>query len=61
MVVGILVSSVLPAFPLTTNLGTWYTGSTLFAIGAVIALTAYALYTAIDKRAIVAEGFLERA
>ena len=61
MVVGIFVSSALPAFPLTTTLGTWYAGSTLFAFGSVVALTAYALYGAIDRRAIVAEGFLERA
>jgi hypothetical protein len=38
-----------------------YTESTLFAFGSVVALTAYALYTAIDRRPIVAEGFLERA
>ena len=44
MVVGIFVSTVLPAFPLTTNFATWYAGSTLFAFGSVVALTAYALY-----------------
>ena len=61
MVVGLFVSTALPAFPLTTTIGTWYTGSTLFAFGSVVALSAYALYTAIDRRPIVAEGFLERA
>ena len=60
MVVGIFVSTALPAFPLTTTLTTWYAGSTLFAFGSVVALSAYALYTAIDRRTIVAEGFLER-
>ena len=61
MIVGIFASSVLPSFPLTTNLATWYAGSTLFAFGSVVALTAYALYTAIDRRPLVGEGFLERA
>jgi len=61
MIVGIFVSSVLPDFPLTTNLGTWYAGSTLFAFGSVAALTAYALYAALDRRSLVGEGFLERA
>jgi len=60
LMVGIYISSVLPAFPLTTNLGTWYAGSTLFALGSVVALTAYALYVAIDRRPLVGEGFLER-
>jgi hypothetical protein len=61
MVVGMFVSTVLPAFPVTTNFATWYVGSTLFALGSIVALTAYALYTAIDRRPILAEGFLERA
>ena len=61
MVVGIFVSSALPSFPLTTTLATWYAESTLFAFGSVVALTAYALYTAVDRRPIIAEGFLERA
>jgi hypothetical protein len=61
MIVGIFVSSVLPYFPLTTNLVTWYAGSTLFAFSSVVALTGYALYTAIDRRSLVSEGFLERA
>ena len=61
MVVGLFVSTALPAFPLTTNLTTWYVGSTLFAFGGVVALTAYALHTAIDRRPLVGEDFLERA
>jgi serine/threonine-protein kinase len=61
MVVGIFVSTALPAFPLTTTIGTWYAASTLFAFGSLVTLTAYALYTAIDRRPLVGEGFLERA
>jgi hypothetical protein len=61
MIVGVFVSLVLGTFPVTTTLGTWYAGSTLLAFDSVVALTAYALYVAIDRRPLVGEGFLERA
>lgn len=59
MVVGIFVSSVLPDFPLTLDFSTWYSGSTIFALLTVLALTAYAFHTAIAGRALFKEGFLE--
>jgi hypothetical protein len=45
LVVGICVSTILPEFPMTTDPGAWYSGSTMTAIGAVLALAAFAFYT----------------
>jgi serine/threonine-protein kinase len=59
MMVGILVSSILPGFAMTADFSTWYSGSTMFAIGIVLALTAYAFHTARAGRALVSEGALE--
>ena len=56
---GIFVLLTLRAFPLTTDFSAWYAGSSLFAIGSVLALTAYALYTALAGRPLFKAGFLE--
>jgi len=61
MVVGIAVSIWLGAFPLTTDFTTWYAGSTMFALGSVIALAAYALYTALAGRRVFNAGLLDPA
>jgi len=59
MMVGVFVSTVLPNFPLTTDVSTWYAGSTMFALASVLALTAYAFYTALAGRPLFKQGFLE--
>jgi hypothetical protein len=59
MMVGIFVSTMLQAFPLTTDFSAWYAGSTLFALASVLALTGYAFHTAIAGRPLFKENFLE--
>jgi hypothetical protein len=46
-------------FSLTADFSTWYAGSSLFAIAFVLALTAYASYTALAGRALLKAGFLD--
>jgi hypothetical protein len=46
-------------FPLTTDLTTWYADGSLFAVASVLALTGYALYTALAGRPLLKAGFLE--
>jgi hypothetical protein len=46
--------------PMTTNLADWYSGSTIFAIGVVLAVTAYSFHTAVAGRPLFKAGFLER-
>jgi predicted Ser/Thr protein kinase len=59
LIVGFFVDYTLLAFPLTADLSTWYAGSSLFAIASVLALTAYALYTALAGRPLFKAGFLD--
>jgi hypothetical protein len=59
LMVALSVNGTLTSFPLTTDLSTWYAGSSLFAIASVLALTAYALYTALAGRALFKAGFLD--
>jgi hypothetical protein len=56
---GIFVLLTLRAFPLTADFSAWYAGSSLFAIGSIFALTAYALHTALAGRPLFKAGFLE--
>ena len=56
---AIFVWQVLLFFPLTTDFSTWYAGSSLFAIASILALTAYAVYTALAGRPLFKAGFLE--
>jgi serine/threonine protein kinase len=58
LIVALSVSA-LASFPLTADLSTWYAGSSLFAIGSVLALAAYALYTALAGRPLFGTGFLD--
>jgi len=60
MMAGFFVSRILVPFPLTADLTTWYASSSLFAIASVLALTAYAGYTALAGRPLFQAGFLER-
>ncbi len=46
-------------FPLTADFSAWYAGSSLFAIASVLALTAYASYTALAGRPLFKAGFLD--
>jgi hypothetical protein len=59
LVVAFSVAATLGNFPLTVDLSTWYAGSSLFAIASVLALTAYALYTALAGRPLFKAGFLD--
>ena len=53
------VAVTLLRFPLTTDLTTWYADGSLFAVASVLALTGYALYTALAGRPLFKAGFLE--
>ena len=59
LIVALSVSATLQDFPLTADFSTWYAGSSLFAIASVLALTAYALYTALAGRPLFRAGFLD--
>ena len=59
MIVSIAVDSDLRDFPLTTDFSTWYAGSTMFILAVVLALTGYAVYTAVAGRPLVKDGLLE--
>ena len=56
---GIIVLLTLGAFLFAADFSVWYAGSSLFAIGSILALTAYALYTALAGRPLFQAGFLE--
>jgi len=56
---GTFVALTLGAFLFAADFSAWYAGSSLFAIGSVLALTAYALYTALAGRPLFKAGFLE--
>jgi serine/threonine-protein kinase len=64
---GVLSMAIAPAVtyaltrsPLSTNFSTWYAGSAVFALAAVLALTAYAFHTALASRPLFTASFLER-
>ena len=59
LMVALSVNATLTSFPLTTDFSTWYAASPLFAIASVLALTAYALYTALAGRPLFKAGFLD--
>jgi len=71
VLVGLLRFGVLPvvvlffvamspqSLPLTTDLSAWYSGSAVFSIAIVLALTAYAFHTAVAGRPLFKAGFLE--
>ncbi len=59
LIVAFSVAGTLGNFPLTADLSTWYVGSSLFALASVLALTAYALYTALAGRPLFKAGFLD--
>jgi hypothetical protein len=59
LIVALSVGTTLQDFPLTTAFSAWYAGSSLFAIASVLALTAYALYTALAGRPLFKAGFLD--
>ncbi|MGA8234108.1 MAG: hypothetical protein WB795_21710, partial [Candidatus Acidiferrales bacterium] len=59
LVVAFSVAATLGDFPLTVDLSTWYAGSSLFALASVLALTAYALYTALAGRPLFKAEFLD--
>jgi hypothetical protein len=56
----IAVLFTLASFPLSTNFSTWYAGSAIFALAAVLALTAYAFHTALAGRPLFTASFLDR-
>ena len=56
---GIIVLLTLGAFLFAADFSAWYAGSSLFAIGSILALTAYALYTALAGRPLFNTRLLE--
>jgi hypothetical protein len=59
MVVGIFVSSLLPEFPVTADFSSWYAGSNIFALAAVLTLAAWSFHAALAGRRLLREGFLD--
>jgi serine/threonine protein kinase len=59
MMAALFVAQTLLFFPLTTDLTAWYADGSIFAIASVLALTGYALYTALGGRPLLKAGFLE--
>ena len=59
LIIATSVKEILTRSPLTTDLSTWYAGSTVFPIVCVLALTAYGVYTALAGRPLFKAGFLE--
>jgi hypothetical protein len=55
----VFVGESLRSSPLTTDLSAWYSGSAVFSIAIVLALTAYAFHTAVAGRPLFKAGFLE--
>ncbi|HXA51030.1 MAG TPA: hypothetical protein VNV86_12025 [Candidatus Acidoferrum sp.] len=46
LIIGILVSTILPGFPMILDFSAWYSGSTMMAIAAVLALAGFAFHIA---------------
>jgi len=59
LVVNVIAGLILSTCPMTTDFSAWYAGSMLVAIGAVLALAAYAFHTALAGRPLFKAGFLE--
>jgi hypothetical protein len=59
MMAAFFALGILSQFPVTTDLSTWYAGSTLFAYVAVLALAGYAFQTSIAGRPLFKAGFLD--
>jgi serine/threonine-protein kinase len=59
LVVLFFVGDFVFSSPLTTDLSAWYSGSAVFSIVIVLALTAYAFHTAVAGRPLFKAGFLE--
>jgi hypothetical protein len=59
LIVTFSVDFILSSFPLTSDFSAWYAGSSLFAVASVLALTAFALYTALAGRPLFQAGFLD--
>jgi len=58
-VVGNCVAVSLVLFPITADFSAWYAGTAIFALACIVALTAYAFYTALGGRPLFKAGFLE--
>jgi hypothetical protein len=61
MMVSVFVSAIIAAFPLTFDLSTWYARSTIVAFLTIIALTVFALVTALGGRRLFKSDLLESA
>ena len=46
LIIGILVSTIVPDFPMTLDFSAWYSGSTMMALAAVLALAGFAFHIA---------------
>jgi hypothetical protein len=59
MMATFFAAVMLTHYPATTDLSTWYAGSTLFAYAVVLALAGYAFHTAVAGRTLFKAGFLD--
>jgi len=59
MMASFFATVILIHYPATTDLSTWYAGSTLFAYAVVLALAGYAFHTAVAGRPLFKAGFLD--
>jgi hypothetical protein len=59
MMVGVFVSEILLAVPLSTDFTSWHAGSTLVSLAGVLGVTAYAFHTATAGRQLFKEGLLD--
>ena len=59
MMASFFATMMLYYYPATTDLSTWYAGSTLFAYAVVLALAGYAFHTAVAGRPLFKAGFLD--
>jgi hypothetical protein len=61
MTASFFTTAMLLQFPATTDLSTWYSGSTLFAYAVVLVLAGYAFHTAVAGRPLFQSEFLDAA
>jgi hypothetical protein len=57
--VASFVASILTQFPLTTHISAWYSGPTLLAVSAVLALVIWSFHVALAGRPLLRDEVLE--
>jgi membrane protein implicated in regulation of membrane protease activity len=59
MAVAAFVSSVLPAYSLTTDFSAWYAGSMFIFLASILAIVLWSFRTTLDTRKLLTSDFLE--